>query len=101
MSDGSIIGITVIAVLVVLALLAFVIAATCERLSFPGEVARIERLRKDVRAARPGSDEDVIGLAAEMNQRIASRKQYNSLWWADLVLPDGWDDIQFIAIPAR
>lgn len=81
------------------ALFLCVVFCTASRLAFPGERAEIESVRRDIASARAGSDEDVVGQAVELNRRIASAKEYNARWWADIFIPDGWDAIEPIAIP--
>ena len=69
-----------------------------EQLGFPSQVASIEQLRKDAALIDLAASEDVLGQVAEVNRKITSKQRLNELWWADLVIPDGWDDVEFIPI---
>jgi len=69
--------------------------------SFPGERAQIESLRVDLaRLGNQAIGEDVMGQATEWNQKIRSAQQYNKLWWSGWMVPDGWDEIEPLKIPA-
>ena len=41
-----------------------------------------------------------MGQATEWNQKIRSAQQYNKLWWSGWMVPDGWDEIEPLKIPA-
>ena len=69
------------------------------RLCFPGEKAEIEQLRVDIENLKENVSEDVIGQAVEFNRLIANNRRYNQLWWSDIIIPDGWNKIEYIKIP--
>lgn len=89
----------VTSILLGIVLFIFLITASFCRLSFPGDLAEIEQLRRDVQRVDAKNAEDVFGLAAKANQRIISNQAYNRLWWSDVFIPDGWDAIEVIEIP--
>lgn len=66
--------------------------------SFPGASAEIEALRQDVRRVGRGADEDILGQAATANRIIASKKEYNTRWWACWMIPNGWGKIEPIDV---
>ena len=76
-----------------------IIVSTGNRLTFPGQLASIEQLRKDAARVSAASSEDVIGQVTAINQTIASNRRYNSMWWSDILIPDGWDAIEPIEVP--
>ena len=88
------IGVLVLSLLLICA----IIGRIGEEMSFPGALAEIEQLRKDARNVRFGESEDVIGQVASWNQIIRKKQMYNSLWWADLEFPDGWNKVETIKI---
>lgn len=87
---------TILAVACVVGLAALM--AVVNHAKFPGEVAQIEQLRKDVQKVSASGSEDVIGQATHWNQVIASYQRYNRTIF-DPIIPDGWDSIALIAIP--
>jgi len=70
-----------------------------EELSVPGEIAKIEQLRDDVRRVKHGANEDVIGQVTQWNQAIKSAKRYRMVWWARLCVPEEWESVDVIEIP--
>ena len=92
------------AILVIGAVLLFltIIVCTAMRLEaqweLPGAVAEIEQLRSDAEKVRFGESEDVVGQIAAWNQTIKRMQRYNNLWWADWLVPDGWDDVEIIRV---
>lgn len=93
--------------IVIVALIAFICAFigsviwAMERVTFSMTVAEIEQLRADVQRVDVIGSEDVIGQVVEINQDIAAKKRANELWYTDWLVPDGWDDIEFIKLPER
>lgn len=73
--------------------------AVVAQMTFPGDLAQIEQLRRDVQRVNVAQSEDVIGQVTKWNQVIMSNKQYNKIWWADLTIPDEWDNVELIEIP--
>lgn len=73
--------------------------AIAGQMVLPGELAQIEQLRRDVQHVNIQQSEDVIGQVTKWNQVIMSNKQYNKIWWADLTIPDEWDNVELIEIP--
>lgn len=71
------------------------------RMSWPGDIAKIEALRADVSRVDVAESEDVIGQVTDANQRIRSKQAMNQTWYADLLIPDGWDAVQPIQLPRR
>lgn len=61
--------------------------------------AEIERLRLDLPRVGELSDEDAIGQATEWNQKIASWRRWNRVPVICLLIPNGWDETEFIEIP--
>jgi hypothetical protein len=92
MSKG--VGVTLIIVV-----FAYVLIGVIKHSVYPGEVARIEQLRIDVKKAGKARSEDVIGQATEWNQKIRSEQAYNKIWWADLITPDEYENVKIIEIP--
>jgi hypothetical protein len=68
-------------------------------LSVPGELAKIEQLREDVKRVASGANEDVIGQVTQWNQEIKSAKRYRMVWWGRLCTPEEWESVNVIEIP--
>ena len=75
------------------------IVSAGNRLTFPGELSEIEQLRKDAGKVSAASSEDVVGQVTAWNQKIASYQAYNRMWWSDVIIPDGWDQVRPIEVP--
>ena len=69
------------------------------RLSFPGQIASIDQLRRDVANLEKVQSNEVIAQVTKWNQEIASAKVYRTLWWAKLFTPAGWEKVDLIDIP--
>lgn len=67
----------------------------------PGEFAEIEQLRKDVERVNIVASQEVVGQVTRWNQRIARMKAYNKTWWGDIFIPDSWNEVSTIPVPAR
>lgn len=80
-------------------LLIAVLVAVVNRAKVPGELAQIEQLRQDVQRVDANKAEDVVGQVTQWNQRIASSKAYNQLWYSSWAVPDAWDTVEPIEIP--
>ena len=95
--DGEEIGIIATLAAIFLCLL---IGLFCiiERAALPGDMAKIAQLRIDAASVGTASSEDVVGQVTAWNQRIASKKAYNSTWWACIVIPNQWDSMEPIAV---
>ena len=81
--------------------LIFILVSIINHLAFYGHSARIEQLRKDMKNVSIQASEDVMGQVTKWNQDIANMKVYNKFWWADLFIPDAWNDVEFINIEER
>ena len=64
----------------------------------PGNLAKLEQLRSDVELVGDNLGEDVMGQVTEMNQALRAKQKYNSLWWADIFIPDAYDDLEVIKV---
>lgn len=85
-------------------LLAFVLGSIglirgIQELSVPGEIAKIEQLRKDMGRVASGENEDVIGQVTQWNQEIMSAKRYRMVWWGRICTPEEWESVNVIEIP--
>jgi len=89
-----------ILVLVSLAFI-YVFCAIGAQMTFPGESAKIEQLRKDASTVSASQSEDVVGQVVEINKKIVEYQRYNDIWWARLLIPNGWDDIRPIPVPEK
>jgi hypothetical protein len=67
----------------------------------PGEIARIEQLRRDVQKVSAAESEDVIGQVTQWNQNIVQYQVYNRVWVISWLVPDQWDAVALIEIPER
>ncbi len=81
----------------------YMMLATLNHFAFPGQLAQIEQLRKDVNSqlvqdSSSTNMEDVLGQVTQWNQIIAAIKQYNQYWWSDILYPDKWNDVEFISL---
>ncbi len=68
------------------------------RMALPGDLAKVESLRTDAALVDPRYSEDIAGLVAEENRRIAKAKRYNHVWWSALLIPNEWDSVERIEI---
>ena len=91
-----------------LAIMVVVIVAMClgvmmvaNHMVVRAEIAGIEQLRADVAVVDKGSDEDVLGLAAQTNVNIATYQKYNKIWWSRLAIPNRWDKVEFINMKGK
>ena len=82
-------------------LFVFIGMGVAYRMDLPGSLARIEQLRADVQKVGAVSNEDVIGQATKWNQAIRSNQAYNRTWYAALLVPNAWDDVELIEIPRQ
>ncbi len=78
-----------------------VIHAIGLRLSFPGQMASIDQLRRDVAEIEKNQSHEVLAQVTKWNQEIASAKKYRAIWWAKIVVPAGWDRVELINIPKK
>ena len=86
--EGIICSISIVYVIFLLAL----------RISAPGELAAIERLREDFNRTNNDISNHIITLVAEKNQLIGGYKKYRSLWWSKACISKKWEDVRFIVI---
>lgn len=75
-----------------------VITCFCH-LSFPGDMARIERIRIESKYISEQCSEDLVGELIMANVYICQQRKYNKIWWAAIVIPNGWDYVDYIEIP--
>lgn len=71
-----------------------------ERVSLPGSFAGIEQLRADAAKADPVFSEDIAGQVVKVNRYIREKQAYNQRWWAAWAIPNKWDDVELIPLPA-
>ena len=67
-------------------------------ISFPGNVAEIERIRQDVAVLDENERKTIIRQIIEVSRIIESKKVYNQLWWSRVFVPNGWDKIKPIDV---
>ena len=79
-------------------LLGYALTGMGRKMSISVEMAEIGALRQDIKKLSK-DNEDVIGQATEINRKIARMQRLNNLWWADLIVPDEWEDVKPIAMP--
>ena len=70
-------------------------------ITFPGDRARIEQLRRDALRVGTSESEDVMGQVTAMNQEIAEYQAYNRIPFICLTIPNGWDKLAPIELPQR
>jgi len=98
MTDGQeLFCIISIPALIIVLLSCFLIAGA-NRCDFRTARVEIEQLRKDAAKIDLSSSEDVMGKVADFNMKIKSNQYWNGVVWADIFIPDGWDDIREIEI---
>ncbi len=64
-----------------------------------GQMAQREQLVSDLGRVDAASNEDVMGQVTEWNMNLRRCQAENDLWWLDLMIPDGWDEMEAIEIP--
>jgi len=67
-------------------------------ISFPMQIQKVEQVRKDLVTAPIGERSELINRAVSWNQSIVSCRYWNSRWWADLMYPDGCNDLLLINV---
>ena len=92
--------ITAVVLLGLTMLCCFTVAATYQ-IECPGDLARIEQLRSDVKLVKSNQDEDVIGQVAAWNQTIKSRQRYLQTWYGSFIIPSAWSDVKIIEINSQ
>lgn len=80
-------------------LVGFSIVAIRNKIHFPVEEARIEQLRADA-AQIDQNSEDVVGQITQVNQEIKKKQALNDIFFLSLQVPNEWDDIELIELPA-
>jgi hypothetical protein len=68
------------------------------RVDLHGDLAKIERVRVDVRNIDLNASEDAYGIAMAWNQKIVSKQAYNRVWYLDPLIPDEWDAVELIEV---
>lgn len=68
------------------------------RLIFPGEISKINSLRRDISVVSGIQANIVLEKAVKYNQKIKVYQTYNNIWWSDIFIPDGWENIESIDI---
>jgi len=87
-------------VCLIVATTVYLVGLGIKRMTFPGERASIESLRSDLlKVGSQAIGEDVLGQATQWNQIIREHQAYNRMWWSDLIVPDGWDEIEPLPMP--
>lgn len=92
------VGLVVMLILSVITAVA-VVSSAVEHVRFRPMLAGVAQVRAAVERLGCRASHDVIGGATEFNAAVASRRAYNATWWADQMIPDGWDTVTAIAIP--
>jgi len=80
-------------------LVSFSIVAMRNKIHFPVEEARIEQLREDA-AQIDQNSEDVVGQITQVNQEIKKKQALNDIFFLSLQVPNEWDDVELIELPA-
>lgn len=93
-------GLIVIGVMMALVTFLASSVAVLAMLSFEPDMAALRETRDA--AARLGcqASEDVLGKAVDWNQTMTSNRAWNERWIIDPFVPDGWDTVTVIEIPA-
>ena len=98
MRDGVFVVTFFSGVILAVFLFGYSFIAVAEQLRLPGSLAEIEQLRRDSQTVGALQSEDVLGQVTQWNQKIASYQAYNRTWYANLLVPDAWDDVQPITM---
>lgn len=67
-------------------------------MTLPGDLAKIEQLRKDVNHTSSINNEDILGQVTQWNQEIESKKSYARIWWSKYAIPGEWNNVKVIDI---
>ena len=93
------------AIAIAIAIFLLSVPAVVVRVSYDialvGAGPAIEQLRSDMARITGAASEDVMGQATSWNQKIQSLRAYNSRWWGDPFIPDGWNRIAVLPIPRK
>ncbi len=101
MNDYKVLAIALGVLLFGICLVLSVFVIIGAKLTVGSDIARVEQLRRDASKATTGNNEDILGQVTQWNQTIQSYHWYNKRWWADLYVPDEWDDVKVIEIPQQ
>ncbi len=77
--------------------LLYSIAVVGNHVTTPHTIALIIDTRTRVKDGE--QNDKLTGLVTRCNQRIANYQEYNKCWWADIAVPDAWDDVERIKWP--
>jgi len=88
-----------VSVILATVLIMITVYALVNHLTFPGNLARIEQLRADILNVQIAASEDVAGQVTVWNQRIRENQYWNGQPIFDLLVADGWDDVEIIELP--
>jgi len=75
----------------------YVMFAAGNHIKFDAEYAAFEQLRSDTHVSRVNA-EDILGMAAKANSKLVYKQTWNKKWYADLIIPDGWDFVETIEV---
>ena len=92
LSDGQFACLAIFMILV----FTFTIIGVVNKVSVTSEIAEVEQLRKDVAAIDKSGFE--IDQVLKTNQKIASAKANNKIFFISWLVPDEWDSVQPIMV---
>ena len=75
----------------------YLITGVVNHMKFGPQVAAFEQLRSDTYVGRVNA-EDILGQAAEYNRKLRYMQSWNDKWYADPIIPDGWDELEPIEV---
>ncbi len=78
----------------------FAIIWLANTLAFPGQLAKIDQLRLDAAHVDPIQAEATIGQVTLWNQMIRANQTYDRVFLIGILVPDDWQHVQPIPVPA-
>jgi membrane protein implicated in regulation of membrane protease activity len=78
----------------------FIMSAGLNQLHYVNSKPMIEQLRKDSKDVTK-DDEDVVGQITKTNMDIARHQSLNQIFIYQLLIPNGWDEIEMIKMPEK
>lgn len=99
MSDGAKITWFFITIILGTGILFGGISLITNHINFKEASAEIEQLRTDSQNISANS-EDVVGQITQYNQEIKRMQARNDIPIIKMLIPNGWDDVELIKLPA-
>lgn len=93
---GSVAG-SVVGIVSLIAFVAYSVVTIGNHVTAPNDIAVVTDTR--IRVESGEQNDTLTQLVIRCNQQITSFHEYNKCWWADIAIPDSWDEVERIEWP--